>query len=144
MLKEINTVIEISATPEKVWQVLTNFEYYADWNPFIKSITGEKVVGKRLATQISPPNRKPMKFKPVILTFDQNKELKWLGGPAIKGIFDGEHYFRINALENGSVRFEHGEKFSGILVRLMPKIFVDTKLGFEQMNQALKEECEKN
>lgn len=70
------------------------------------------------------------------------KELRWLGSGAIKGLFDGEHYFKLHPLEDGSVRFEHGENFSGILVGLMPKLLDDTKLGFEQMNVAFKKECE--
>ncbi|MFT5887128.1 MAG: hypothetical protein ACI9IP_003601, partial [Arcticibacterium sp.] len=43
---------------------------------------------------------------------------------------------------NGIIKFEHGEIFSGILVGLMPKLLVDTKLGFQQMNEALKKVCE--
>lgn len=142
MAKEINTEIRINSTPEKVWQVLTNFENYPNWNPFIRSISGEKIVGEKLATEILPPNRKLMKFKPVVLTFNSNKELRWLGSGPIKGIFDGEHYFKIIEQQDGSVKFEHGERFSGILVGLMPKLLIDTKLGFEQMNEALKNECE--
>lgn len=143
MSKEIKTEIKIQASPEKVWQVLTDFENYPNWNPFIQSISGEKRVGKHLSTKIYPPNRKPMKFKPIVLKFDQNKELRWLGSMAIKRIFDGEHYFKISSLENGSVLFQHGEVFRGILVAFMPKVFVATQLGFEQMNAALKKECEK-
>lgn len=143
MAKEIATEIEINSTSERVWQVLTDFDNYSNWNPFIKSITGKKIVGQKLATQIIPPNRKLMKFSPVVLTFETNKELRWLGSGPIKGVFDGEHYFKIIEQENGSVKFEHGERFSGILVGLMPKLLIDTKLGFKQMNEALKKECEK-
>lgn len=143
-MKTIQTEIIINATPDKVWNVLTEFERYPEWNPFIKSIKGDKSLGGKLETTILPPNRKQMNFKPRILAFDQNSELRWLGTAGIKGLFDGEHYFKIIDLENGSVKFEHGERFTGILVGLMPKVLVDTKLGFQLMNEALKKECEKN
>lgn len=143
MAIEIATEIEFKATPEKVWKVLTDFQKYPKWNPLIKSISGKKKEGKKLTVQIKPPNRKPMTFSPVILTFEKNKELRWLGKLGVKGIFDGEHYFRIIEQGNGSVKFEQGEIFSGILVGLMPKLLKDTKLGFENMNKALKEACEK-
>lgn len=143
MAKQLQTEIEINTSPERVWQVLTDFENYPNWNPFIKSISGKQEVGESLATEIMPPNRDLMKFKPKILTLEPNRELRWLGSAALKGIFDGEHYFKITDLENGSVRFEHGERFTGILIPFMPKLFKDTKLGFEQMNEAFKKECEK-
>lgn len=142
MPKEIITEIIIESTPEKVWQVLTAFENYSNWNPFITTISGEKKVGSKLATQIIPPNRKPMKFTPTLLVVDTNQELRWLGSGPIKGLFDGEHFFKIIDQCNGTVKFEHGEKFSGILVPFMPKVLVDTKLGFEKMNEALKMQCE--
>ena len=143
-MKRVQTEIIINTTREKIWNVLTDFEKYPDWNPFIRSIRGEKSVGGKLETTILPPNRKQMNFKPRILVFDANSELRWLGTAGIKGLFDGEHYFKITDSGNGSVKFEHGEIFSGILVGIMPKVLVDTKLGFELMNEALKKECEKN
>lgn len=142
MNKEIKTEILINATPEKVWQVLTSFEKYPSWNPFIISIKGEKTVGGKLNTQIQPPNGKVMRFTPVVLAFEPNKELRWLGNLLTKGIFDGEHYFKVIKQENGSTKFIHGEKFSGFLVGLMPKALNNTRLGFEQMNEAIKKECE--
>ena len=142
MSKEIKTEILINSDSERVWQVLTDFKGYPNWNPFIKSIRGEKIVGSKLATEILPPNRRIMKFTPVLLEVDSEKELRWLGSGPVRGIFDGEHYFKILPQENDSVKFIDGEKFSGILVRLMPKLLVDTKQGFEQMNEALRKECE--
>ena len=142
MSKEIKTEILINSDPKRVWQVLTDFKSYPNWNPFIKSIRGEKIVGNKLATEILPPNRRIMKFTPVLLEVDSERELRWLGSGPVRGIFDGEHYFKIIPQENGSVKFIQGEKFSGILVRFMPKLLADTKHGFEQMNEALRKECE--
>ena len=36
-----------------------------------------------------------MTFKPNILVFEENKELRWLGKLFFKGLFDGEHKFEI-------------------------------------------------
>ena len=40
---------EIDASPEDVWQVLTDFDAYPEWNPFIRSIQGNPEVGSRLS-----------------------------------------------------------------------------------------------
>ena len=34
-MREIHTEIDISAAAEQVWDVLADFETYAQWNPFI-------------------------------------------------------------------------------------------------------------
>ena len=48
-MKEIRTEIIINSKPEKVWDILTDFERHPEWNPFIKSISGNKKVGEHLA-----------------------------------------------------------------------------------------------
>jgi len=142
-LKQIETEILIDANPKRVWQVLTDFDNHPKWNPFIKSISGEKEVGKKLTVKIQPPEGKGMTFNPRVLSFAKNEELRWIGKLFVKGIFDGEHYFKL--IENGKkqTKFVHGEKFSGILVPLMTKVLENTKQGFKLMNEALKSECEK-
>jgi hypothetical protein len=37
---ELHTEIEIAATRERVWSILTDFGAYPRWNPFIRSIDG--------------------------------------------------------------------------------------------------------
>lgn len=141
-MKHIQTDITIATDSKTAWKVLTNFQDYPNWNPFIKSISGEVKKGAKLEIEIKPPNRKPMTFKPTLLRVDSEKELRWLGSGPVKGLFDGQHYFKIIEQEDDTIKFEHGEIFTGILVGLMPKLLVDTKLGFEQMNNAFKEVCE--
>jgi uncharacterized protein YndB with AHSA1/START domain len=39
-MRELQTSTDIEAQPERVWAVLADLEAYADWNPFIRRITG--------------------------------------------------------------------------------------------------------
>ena len=143
MKKEIETEEIIKAPAGKVWQVLTDFEQYPKWNPFIKSISGEKREGGKLRVSIKPPEGKDMTFKPVVLKFNPEKEFRWKGSLGIKGLFDGEHYFLLEEKSPESTHFIHGEKFSGILLGMMGDMFDKTQRGFTLMNVALKKECEK-
>lgn len=78
------------------------------------------------------------------MTFKENTELKWLGHLLIKGLFAGEHKFKLTDIGNGTTNFEQSENFSGILVNLFSKsLDKDTKNGFEQMNTELKLWAEK-
>jgi hypothetical protein len=141
-MKNIQTEILINTDITKVWDVLMNFDSYPKWNPFITSISGEPKLGKRLTVSINPPGGKGMTFKPTILTLESNKEFRWKGKLGINGIFDGEHYFILEFLENDKTNFIHGEKFSGLLVPLVGKILDKTKKGFQLMNESIKNECE--
>lgn len=136
--KSIQTSIDIQASPAKVWQILTDFDKYPEWNPFLKFIKGDVQKGK-----IIHINANGTQFKPIVLAFEKEKELRWIGKLLFKGLFDGEHSFVIEDQKNGSVTFHHREKFNGILVGLMAKsLDTDITHAFHQMNQKLKEMAE--
>ena len=142
-MKELKTEILIHATPQKIWAILIDFQNYHAWNPFIKSITGSVGVGRRITVRLEPPQAKGMTFKPKILVFEKNKELRWLGNLLCPGIFDGEHKFELIDNGNGTTTFKQSEKFKGILVPLFKKMLdINTANGFNLMNQKLKELAE--
>ena len=142
---EITTSVEIAATPQRVWSVLMDFAAHLRWNPFLRSISGIPTVGERLTVFIQPVGGKAMTFRPTILVVAPAQELRWLGRLLLPGIFDGEHYFRIIPVASDRVRFEHGERFSGILVPLAKSsLNGGTRAGFVAMNEALKARAESN
>ena len=143
MAKEIKTEILINATSDKVWTVFTNFDNYLKWNPFIKSIIGQVLVGNVIIVQLEPPGAKGMTFKPKVLTFEPNKELRWLGHLLFPGLFDGEHKFELIDNGDGTTTFRQSERFKGILVPLFKKMLDENTMnGFNLMNQKLKELAE--
>lgn len=141
MAKELTTKILINASPEKVWSILTNLNAYPNWNPFITSITHkeEVKVGNKIKAKIDG-----MTFKPKVLVYDTNKEFCWMGHLFFTGLFDGQHRFQLIDNGDGTTTFIQREIFKGILVPLFnKKLDTDTKVGFEAMNQKLKELAEK-
>jgi hypothetical protein len=110
MTKEIKTEILINARPERVWAILTAFDQYPNWNPFIKSITGEGTVGTQLVVRIEPPEATGMTFKPKVLAFEANKEFRWIGHLLFSGLFDGEHKFELIDHGNGTTTFIQSKK----------------------------------
>jgi hypothetical protein len=144
-MKEISTSITINATAAKVWSVFTNFSEYSRWNPFIKSVEGQVVVGNKIKIKLTPPESNEMIFKPTILVYKENQELQWLGYLLIPGLFDGRHIFNIVDNGNNAVTFYQKEVFNGILVPLFSKMLDNnTKTGFMLMNKELKKICESN
>ena len=113
---EIRTAMDIAAPVEPVWSVLSDFDAYPDWNPFIIRVDGQPVAGTTLEAIIQPLHTgKAQTFRPTVLVARENEELRWRGRLLIPGLFDGEHYFLIEETESGT-RFVHGEKFRGLLL----------------------------
>jgi hypothetical protein len=141
-MRDLRREIDIDAPPSVVWAVLTNTGSYPDWNPFIRRVSGDLREGAKLDVRIEPPGGRAMSFKPTVLNLEDERELRWLGRFLLRGLFDGEHIFRLEALGEGGTRFTQAERFSGILVRGFGSTLDYTELGFEQMNRALKAQAE--
>lgn len=138
MAYTLSTETTIPRTPDQVWAVLTDFSSYSKWNPFVKNLTGKVSVGERIRVDLPG-----MTFRPKVLVFKPSEEFRWLGNTFFKGVFDGEHFFRLTAKENGHTLLEHGEHFSGVLLWVFKAsgMLEKTRTGFQKMNDALKERC---
>src|SRR5580700_6470966 len=130
-MREITTEIEINVPPARIWQILTDFASYPQWNPFMTNIEGSPLVGQRLRVFIRPPGGKGMTFRPVVLVARPPTELRWLGRLLLPGIFDGEHRFQIEELGAGRSRLRQSEQFRGILVPILwSTMAIPTRRGF--------------
>jgi hypothetical protein len=142
-LKKIQDIVDINSSSQQVWQILTDFNRYPEWNPFIKNIQGELKEGAKLKVQMQPPGSKLVTLNPVILKIKPLEELRWKGQFGIPGLFSGEHIFNLKSIDDNKIQFAQSENFSGILVPFLSKSLKNTLRGFEGMNQSLKLESEK-
>ena len=142
-MKELHSHIDINASAERVWQLLTDFASYPQWNPFIRRISGEPTIGERLEVRLEPPESRGMTLRPKVLDAEPNHQLRWLRHLFVPGLFDGEHSLVIQSLGEDRVRFVQGESFRGLLVPMFARSLDNGTLrGFEEMNRALKERAE--
>ena len=126
------------ASPDRVYGILTDFNRYAEWNPFIHPAAGKPRVGERLQLTIAGT-----RFRPRVLVADAGREFRWRGKLGFGGLFDGEHYFLLRPDGPEATVVEHGERFTGLLVPfLRQKLDTDTLAGFRAMNAALRERVE--
>jgi len=141
----IRADIQIKASPERVWDILTRFDDYHRWNPFIPTASGEAIEGRAIRAFIRPPGTKGMQFRPRLLIVTPGRMLKWRGSVGVRGLFDGEHTFQITRLTAERVVFEQSETFSGLLAPFMTgKAFLDAaEQGFHMMNDALRARAER-
>jgi hypothetical protein len=81
-------------------------------------------------------------LNPTVLAAERDRELRWLGRSE-GDVFNGEHRFLIEPLENNKVHFTQSEKFTGSMVASLEG-WIDSALkqNFEDMNRALKQRAE--
>jgi hypothetical protein len=120
-MKELRTEIEIQAPAERIWKLLTDFAGFPRWNPFIRRVKGDLRVGNRLEVRLQPSGTRGMIFRPMVLSVEPGRELRWLGHLLVPGLFDGEHRFTIEPLGADRVRFTQSERFTGLLVPVLSR-----------------------
>ena len=138
-MKTIETNIVIDSTPEKIWDILTNFEEYTLWNPFMTRVMGNANLGSKIEVNIKTINGKKRTYYPIITKYETNKELRWKGKSFLPGIFDGERIFLLEKSNDDKISFLHNEIFTGWGVKLVGKKLDESlRESFVRMNEALK------
>jgi len=140
---EVRTEVVIAASPPRIWAVLADLDSYASWNPFMVRITGKAIVGEKIVVEIQLPGGRRMKVKERVRVVTEPAELRWGGGPPIPGLADGDHYFQLVDLGDGTTRVIHGETFTGLLVPVLKGMIAKVARGFELTNAALKQRVER-
>jgi len=141
--KELTSEIEIDASPERVWSVLSDFDKFPEWNPFIRAISGKTERGQRLKVTLHPSGGRMVKMSPTVLAVEPGKQLRWIGHLGFPGLFDGQHIFELKPAGNEKTTFVQRELFGGILLPFLTGMLRnETSRGFSEMNSALKARAE--
>jgi hypothetical protein len=140
-MKEVRSEIEIQASPEKVWQILTDFDSWSEWNPFLYRASGTAGLGEQVDISFQGPGSKETSLCCTIQTLEQGRQWMWSFHAIAPFLFRGEHSFAIEPVDGDHVRFVQREVFKGLLVPFLVKE-ADTLLGYRAMDEALKNRAE--
>lgn len=138
-----HTEIIIDATPEQVWQVLTDTESYPDWNEIIVKMDGEIVDQAPIDVLFKAGvDAKPKLYHHEHLHVTDGVEFYW-SDVAILGVTD-RHCFRVEATEDGKTRFIQSDQALGGATWLLGKRFMKAQLDiYPIFNRSLKAEVER-
>jgi hypothetical protein len=138
---EIRKDVEINATPEKVWNAVIDFEKYNQWNSQLQFLGGEVKPNGRLHLKLSAPGADPYEFKPIVSHWEERERFAWLAETGLPHIFDGEHFFELQDLNNGKTLVVNREEYRGVLSMIMQNLpmMKTAPEGFEKMNSELKQ-----
>jgi hypothetical protein len=143
LLAELFAMIEIDAPAERVWQVLTDFRRYPEWNPFMPRVAGEAARRAELDVLVRPDGVKAVRLRPRIVTFRPPKELRWRA--RLPGLFAGEQRFVVEALDPARSRLIHEKRFRGLAVPFMRRMLDGpVKRSFDATGTALKRFAERD
>jgi hypothetical protein len=142
-MKELRTEIEIKASPEKVWKILTDLTKYPEWNPFFHHAIGTVTVGGKVDITFLHGSR-DMTLHCTVVKVELNRMLSWKYHVIFPFLWNSEHSFTIELLGSNRIRFIDIEVFKGWLIPSQTKdIDITTRRDFMAMDRALKARAEK-
>ena len=138
-MKIFQATIQINASAETVWEIITDAKRYPEWDPGMVRIEGTIAEGEIISsyTKLSP-NRA---FKTKVTEFEPYNRMVWQGGMPL-GLFKSVRVSSIVSGEDGSIQFTVEEKFSGLLLPLFGKMIPDLNPVFADFCKGLKERAE--
>lgn len=142
-MRTISAQADIEAPPERVWDVLADFDSYPEWNPFMTEVHGHALRGAWLRISMRTLGGRRVRFRARVLASQRPGVLAWEGrGWAWwPGLLHGERRITIEPLEGGRSRVEMRTTFTGLLSSRMS--WLDRYLAsFEEMEDALKRRVE--
>jgi hypothetical protein len=129
--------IQIAASSEVVWEVLTDFDRWPEWNPEVESMSydGPLEPGSVFRWKAGPGT-----IVSTLEEIDRPRYVRWRGRTMTIGAI---HEWRLDERDGGT-RVETEESFSGVLARLLRRSLQKQLDGaLEQGLEHLKREAER-
>ena len=129
----------INATPEAIWEMLTDVARWAEWNTTVDKVEGEVALGKKVTVyaKVSPGRA----FAVKVSVLEPPRKMVWTGGMPL-GLFKGERTYTLEPKSDGSVAVTTSEVFSGLISPLITRSMPDMQQSFDEFVVALKKRSE--
>ena len=143
-MKEYIIEIDINASKEVVWKIITDFEHYPKWNSILYMENNDRLIlGNNFDVTINKPNNKQSNFKAKAISKEHHESFAAQQKMMGKWFFQATHFFIIKEIDNESIKFIQKWEFKGILASMFLKQIFKELEGFKKMNSELKEYVEK-
>jgi hypothetical protein len=130
---------EIDATPQVIWELLTEASAYPEWNPAVLGIEGKIADGETIRlTSIVNPDRQ---FRLKVSDVEAPHHMVWSDGMPL-GLFRGARSFDVVARGDGTSEFRMEEVYTGLMAPLITRSIPDMTESFEMFGDGLKAAAE--
>ena len=138
----IETAIDLAAKPSEVWAVLTDFDRYNTWNPFITKVEGEPKLGSHVKVHVGI-GQAAVPIEAEIVTFRPDQKLVWRSKLFVPGLFDRDHSFEIEPTDTGCT-LTQTQTYMGPIAPAAGVLTSEVvRRGLKSMNEALKRRVER-
>jgi hypothetical protein len=141
-MKQFSSNINIRATPEMVWAILTDGPGYSRWNPEITRVDGTIALGKKITAHVMLHGGKIQPVSVRVTAMEPPRQMVWTGGLPMK-LFTGQRKFSIVPKNDGTVDFTMQVRFTGPLASLIAGTLGDRQPDIDALAVGLKEFAER-
>ena len=140
-MKSFEATVQIDASPDAIWSVLTDATGYPSWDSGVVRVEGRIAPGEKIkvVSAVNPGRA----FPAVVSAFDPAQKMVWIGGMPL-GLFRGVRTFTLTPNGSGSTTFTMREEFSGPLLPLIGRSIPDLGPSFTQFAKGLKQRVEQD
>jgi uncharacterized protein YndB with AHSA1/START domain len=137
---EYAVALNIRATPQRLWALLTDAADFPRWNSSVLQIDGKIAEGEtiRLSARVAPERT----FKLAVRDVVPGKSMVWSDGMA--PMFKGVRTYTLTAKPDGTTDFSMVEVFSGLMLPMIASSLPDFRESFERYAADLKREAERS
>jgi hypothetical protein len=139
-MKTFEATTTINASPETIWNILSDASGYPDWDLTMDHIEGKLALGEmvKFFTKLSA-----QAFPVKVTVFEPGRKMVLTGGMPL-GLFKSERTHTLTPTSDGQTTFHTKEIFSGLLLPVFGKNLPDLTDNFEGFAAALKKQAEKS
>jgi hypothetical protein len=128
--------VVIDAPRSSIWALLTEFDRYDEWNPYITDGSGTATPGADVELSFRSSGEADTETAEVLIVRPMRK-LEWRTRVVVPGMLDREQIFRVLPREDGRWDVVQEVRLEGVLAPLTD--FDDDRRGLVQMLEALAE-----
>jgi hypothetical protein len=137
----IDATLDIEAPAELVWEVITDFPRYGEWNPFVVACQSTLKPGDPIDLQVVLTSR-PQKQREWIISHTPGVEFSYSMKP-VPGLLRSRRQHKLSPLGPGRCRYESHFELAGAMRPLVLALFGGgMKRGFAGMTAGIKTRAE--
>ena len=138
---EVEHRMEVDASPETIWRLLTDFDSYPSWNRYSRNITGEFGLGERIVVEANLGGRTQL-VENHIVSIKPAAELCWQSADWFAALSRGLRCRWLVEQDSGKTLLIHHEIMSGPLAWLIKLLFFEKiQNGLRTVNESVAAEA---